>query len=90
MAQAGLGRIKLDNKTFNMRMEMNAVLDSLKRITKAFLQYCAAPGVRSTLLPVALVASRVVLASLWENADGPKLLLQLVRGLSPVLLCMWA
>lgn len=79
--QAALGRVKLDSagKSFNLRMETNGVIDSLKRITQAFSQYCAAPDVRSTLLPVALVTARVVRSLLWENAEGSHRLLQMVR-----------
>lgn len=77
IVQAGLGRVKLDSgKSFGMRMEMVAVLDSLKRISHAFVDYCAA--VQSTLLPVALVTARVVNAALWENVEGSQLLLMMV------------
>ena len=75
-----MGRVKLDGagKTFNLRMETQAVLDSLKRISHAFVQYCSSPEVRSTILPIALIVSRVSNLSLWENAEGTQRLLQIV------------
>ena len=51
LLQIALGHIKLDGATpgqsaFNLKMEARAVVDLMRRIAKAFCQFCEAPEVR--------------------------------------------
>lgn len=82
LLQIGLGRLKLDSLgvtgpgAYSLRMEVSSTVELLTRVCKAFVQYCAAPEVKSPLVTVASAAHRCLARQLWPDASGPRQLLQ--------------
>lgn len=62
---------------YTFKMETAHILQQLRRISRAWIVYCACADVRSANLPVALTLSRVILLESWESATAAQLLLQL-------------
>jgi hypothetical protein len=82
-SQISLGRLRVEDTgasgttAYALRTEAAATRDTLKRVSRALVAYCAAPEVKSPLAAVAAVAARSLARGLWPDADGAAQLLQL-------------
>lgn len=62
---------------YALRTEAAATRETLTRVARALVAYCAAPEIKSPLAAVAAVAARSLARGLWPDADGATQLLQL-------------
>lgn len=65
------------------RLQARQVADVLRRVTRAFLAWCAADEIKSPLLAVASPLARAVANAVWHDAPQDQQLLQLVRSTLP-------
>lgn len=90
LLQMALGRLKLEASlaagplAYSLRMEAFSILELLKRIVKAFSQYCAAAEVRSPLLAVSHTVERMLAQQLWHDEPILRQMLQFVS-----VMCHW-